>query len=71
VCRFVAWSGAARYLEEFVFAPENSIVAQSRKALASKTPINADGFKHTKSLVFIKVLIPRGQTLTLHSWHTT
>lgn len=44
MCRFVAWSGAERHLEEFVFTPENSIVAQSKKALASKTPINADGF---------------------------
>jgi glutamine amidotransferase len=44
MCRFVAWFGAERYLEDFVFAPEHSIVAQSKKALISKTPINADGF---------------------------
>ena len=44
MCRFVAWSGAPRYLEEFVFEPEQSIVAQSKKALVSKTQINADGF---------------------------
>ena len=72
MCRFVAWSGAPRYLEEFVFEPEQSIVAQSKKALVSKTQINADGFglawyQHIENLVSIKALILLGQIQTLRN----
>ncbi|WP_406647413.1 class II glutamine amidotransferase [Aliisedimentitalea scapharcae] len=44
MCRFLAWSGAPRYLDELVLNQEQSLVAQSRNALIGKTAINADGF---------------------------
>lgn len=44
MCRFLAWTGAPRYLEEFVLDQEQSLVEQSRNALIGKTSINADGF---------------------------
>jgi predicted glutamine amidotransferase len=44
MCRFLAWSGAPRFLDELVMDQEQSLVEQSRHALIGKTPINADGF---------------------------
>lgn len=44
MCRFLAWVGAKRYLDELVLNQEQSLVMQSRNALIGKTPINADGF---------------------------
>ena len=44
MCRFLAWAGAKRYLDELVLNQEQSLVIQSRNALIGKTPINADGF---------------------------
>ncbi|WP_299695085.1 class II glutamine amidotransferase [uncultured Tateyamaria sp.] len=44
MCRFLAWTGAPRYLDELVLDQKQSLVAQSRNAAIGKTPINADGF---------------------------
>ena len=44
MCRFLAWSGEPRYLDELVLDQKRSLVEQSRNALIGKTPINADGF---------------------------
>ncbi|MDR9485455.1 MAG: class II glutamine amidotransferase [Sediminimonas sp.] len=44
MCRFLAWTGAARHLDEFVFKGDQCLVAQSRHALIGKTPLNGDGF---------------------------
>ncbi len=44
MCRWIAWSGAPRFLEELISVPEHSLIRQSRQALAAKTPVNADGF---------------------------
>ncbi|QFT71894.1 class II glutamine amidotransferase [Ruegeria sp. THAF33] len=44
MCRFLAWVGQQRYLDELVLEQEQSLVIQSRNALIGKTPINADGF---------------------------
>jgi predicted glutamine amidotransferase len=44
MCRFVAWHGSQRYLDELIFEQEQSLVEQSKNALIGKTPINADGF---------------------------
>ncbi|WP_171177266.1 class II glutamine amidotransferase [Ruegeria sp. HKCCD8929] len=44
MCRFLAWSGTPRYLDELVLHQEQSLVDQSRNAHIGKTPINADGF---------------------------
>ena len=44
MCRFLAWAGASRYLDELVMNQEQSLVEQSRNAVIGKTPINADGF---------------------------
>ena len=44
MCRFLAWIGSARHLSDFVLDGGQSLVAQSRRALIGKTPVNADGF---------------------------
>ncbi len=44
MCRFLAWVGNPRYLDELVLNQEQSLVEQSRNAMIGKTPINADGF---------------------------
>ncbi|WP_170550857.1 class II glutamine amidotransferase [Ruegeria atlantica] len=44
MCRFLAWVGEQRYLDELVLDQEQSLVIQSRNALIGKTPVNADGF---------------------------
>lgn len=44
MCRFLAWTGAPRFLDELVLDQKQSLVEQSRNALIGKTPINADGF---------------------------
>ncbi|WP_377193165.1 class II glutamine amidotransferase [Ruegeria meonggei] len=44
MCRFLAWVGEQRYLDELIQEQEQSLVIQSRNALIGKTTINADGF---------------------------
>lgn len=44
MCRFLAWMGAPRFLDELVLNEEQSLIEQSRNALTGKTPVNADGF---------------------------
>jgi len=44
MCRWAAWHGEPRYLEELILDPVHSLIDQSRNALACKTAINADGF---------------------------
>lgn len=44
MCRFLAWIGAPRFLDELVFNANQSLVTQSRSALVGKTSLNADGF---------------------------
>ena len=44
MCRFLAWSGEPRFLDELILDQKYSLVEQSRNALIGKTPINADGF---------------------------
>ncbi|WP_434052528.1 MAG: class II glutamine amidotransferase [Roseibium sp.] len=44
MCRWAAWSGAPRYLEEVICDPAHSLIDQSRNALSCKTAVNADGF---------------------------
>ena len=45
MCRFVAWIGATRFLDDFVLNADHSLVTQSRSALIGKTSLNADGFR--------------------------
>lgn len=44
MCRFLAWKGTPRFLDELVLDQEQSLVEQSKNALIGKTTINADGF---------------------------
>lgn len=44
MCRWAAWSGAPKYLEELICDPEHSLIHQSRNAFSCKTQVNADGF---------------------------
>ncbi|MEM7223370.1 MAG: class II glutamine amidotransferase [Pseudomonadota bacterium] len=44
MCRWLAYSGEAIFLEELISAPTQSLIAQSRHALEAKTDFNADGF---------------------------
>lgn len=44
MCRFLAWIGAPRFLDDFVLKADQSLVTQSRSALVGKTSLNADGF---------------------------
>ncbi|MTH96158.1 class II glutamine amidotransferase, partial [Roseibium sp. RKSG952] len=44
MCRWAAWSGAPRYLEELICDPEHSLIEQSKHATSCKTAVNADGF---------------------------
>ncbi|WP_417689241.1 class II glutamine amidotransferase [Roseibium sp.] len=44
MCRWIAWSGAPKFLEELICAPEHSLIHQSRNAFFCKTQVNADGF---------------------------
>ncbi|MEP1768441.1 MAG: class II glutamine amidotransferase [Sulfitobacter sp.] len=44
MCRFLAWVGQPRFLDELVLDQKQSLIAQSRNALIGKTPVNADGF---------------------------
>ncbi len=44
MCRWAAWNGAPRYLEEVICAPDHSLIEQSRHAVSCKTSVNADGF---------------------------
>ncbi|MTI43093.1 glutamine amidotransferase [Roseibium hamelinense] len=44
MCRWAAWSGAPKYLEELICDPQHSLIEQSRHALSCKTSVNADGF---------------------------
>lgn len=44
MCRFLAWTGEPRFLDELVLDQKQSLIAQSRHALIGKTAVNADGF---------------------------
>ncbi|WP_289034059.1 class II glutamine amidotransferase [uncultured Roseibium sp.] len=44
MCRWAAWSGAPKFLEELICDPEHSLIHQSRNAFSCKTQVNADGF---------------------------
>lgn len=44
MCRFLAWTGAPKFLDELVLDQEQSLVEQSKNALIGKTTVNADGF---------------------------
>ena len=44
MCRWVAYSGRPIYLEDALFKPENSLIAQSRSARWTTSVTNADGF---------------------------
>jgi len=44
MCRWAAWSGAPKYLEEIICDPAHSLIDQSRNANSCKTSVNADGF---------------------------
>ena len=44
MCRWLAYSGEAIFLEELIENPGNSLIKQSLNASESKTAINGDGF---------------------------
>lgn len=44
MCRWIAYVGAPLWMESFLVRPENSLLAQSRNAVSSRTAVNADGF---------------------------
>jgi len=44
MCRWIAYAGKSRVLEDFVFAQKMSLIEQSRHARKSKTEVNGDGF---------------------------
>lgn len=44
MCRWIAYVGQPLWMESFLVRPDNSLLAQSRNAIASRTPTNADGF---------------------------
>lgn len=44
MCRWLAYSGSPVLLEELLYAPENSLVMQSKHAKLGATAVNGDGF---------------------------
>lgn len=44
MCRWLAYSGPPIHLDSLLLKPEHSLIRQSRRALQSNTPTNADGF---------------------------
>jgi predicted glutamine amidotransferase len=44
MCRWVAYRGRRRFLDEFVTAPAHSLIDQSQCATQAKTATNGDGF---------------------------
>jgi predicted glutamine amidotransferase len=44
MCRWLAYSGSPVLLEELLYKPENSLVAQSKHARLGAEPMNGDGF---------------------------
>ena len=44
MCRWVAYSGGSIFLEEVIFKPQHSLIAQSLESLQSPTVTNGDGF---------------------------
>jgi predicted glutamine amidotransferase len=44
MCRWAAWSGTPRHLEDLICNPVHSLIRQSRHAQACLTPVNGDGF---------------------------
>jgi len=44
MCRWIAYVGSPLWMDSFLVRPENSLLAQSRNAVASTHPMNADGF---------------------------
>ncbi len=44
MCRWVAYRGAPRFLEDLILAPDHSLIEQSHCAAEAKTATNGDGF---------------------------
>lgn len=44
MCRWVAYRGAPRFLEDLILAPDHSLIEQSHCASEAKTATNGDGF---------------------------
>jgi len=44
MCRWTAYRGAPRFLEELILAPDHSLIEQSQSAAEAKTATNGDGF---------------------------
>ncbi len=44
MCRWIAYVGQPMFLEEFVTAPRQSLVVQSRSAREQRSAVNGDGF---------------------------
>lgn len=44
MCRWLAYSGRPIFLEDLLFRPRHSLIAQSLNARESKAPTNGDGF---------------------------
>ncbi len=44
MCRWVAYRGAPRFLEDLISAPDHSLIEQSQSACEAKTATNGDGF---------------------------
>lgn len=44
MCRWIAYLGAAVYLEQFLIEPRRSLVAQARRCREAVTETNGDGF---------------------------
>ena len=44
MCRWLAYSGTPVLLEDLLYKPKNSLVAQSKHSLMGATTTNGDGF---------------------------
>ena len=44
MCRWLAYSGSPVLLEDLLYKPKNSLVAQSKHSLMGATTTNGDGF---------------------------
>ena len=44
MCRWTAYRGTPRFLEELILAPDHSLIEQSHRAAEAKTSTNGDGF---------------------------
>ena len=44
MCRWIAYTGSPVLIEDLLYAPENSLIAQSLHARLGVEPTNGDGF---------------------------